>query len=259
MTKIKVGILGPSGRMGKSLLEQIKNFKELQLSSLCEKKSHPMIGKKIDGVTVQKDLKNFVDQSQVIIDFSIPDATLCLMNQIKKSNIKTALVTGTTGYTNNQEKKFLKFSNGLKILRSFNMSIGITILKNLVTITSKNFSDNCDVEISEIHHKMKRDIPSGTAISLANSINQGLDKPKKFNYRKQSSSLIKKKNEIGFTSIRGGDTVGEHTVFFFMDGERIELSHRASDRKIFSNGALNAAKWLFNKKPGVYSLLDMLN
>ena len=105
---------------------------------------------------------------------------------------------------------------------------------------------------------MKRDVPSGTALTLADSINEGAIMKKKNSYRVQSANLVRKKNEIGFSSIRGGDIVGEHSVYFFMNGERIELTHRAVDRKIFSNGALKAAIWIFNKKPGMYSLTDML-
>ena len=138
------------------------------------------------------------------------------------------------------------------------MSLGINILKELVKKTAKNISEESDIEISEIHHNMKRDVPSGTALTLADSINEGAIMKKKNSYRVQSANLVRKKNEIGFSSIRGGDIVGEHSVYFFMNGERIELTHRAVDRKIFSNGALKAAIWIFNKKPGMYSLTDML-
>jgi 4-hydroxy-tetrahydrodipicolinate reductase len=138
------------------------------------------------------------------------------------------------------------------------MSLGISILKELVKKTAKNISEESDIEINETHHNLKRDVPSGTALTLADSINEGAKVKKKNIYRLQSTNLVRKKNEIGFSSIRGGDVVGEHSVYFFMDGERIELTHRAADRKIFSNGALKAAVWIFNKKPGMYSLTDML-
>ena len=146
----------------------------------------------------------------------------------------------------------------LKILQSFNMSFGINILRELVKKTAKNISEESDIEISETHHNLKRDIPSGTALTLADSINEGAKVKKKHSYRLQSANLVRKKNEIGFSSIRGGDVVGEHSVYFFLDGERIELTHRALDRKIFSNGALRAAVWIFKKKPGMYSLIDVL-
>ena len=244
MKKIKIGIFGPKGRMGESILEQIKNFSELKLSSLCENKKHSIVGKEIAGILVHSNLKKLVNESDVIIDFTIPEATINLLEELRKSKKKTAVVTGTTGFTKSQEKKFLKLCKGLKILQSFNMSLGINILKELVKKTAKIISEESDIEISEIHHNMKRDVPSGTALTLADSVNEGVK--------------VKKKNEIGFSSLRGGDVVGEHSVYFFMDGERIELTHRAVDRKIFSNGALKAATWIFNKKPGMYSLIDML-
>ena len=258
MKKIKIGIFGPKGRMGESILEQIKNFSELQLSSLCENKKHPIVGKELEGMVVHSNLKKLVVESEVIIDFTLPEATINLLEELRRSNKKTALITGTTGFKKSQEKKFLKLSKGLKILQSFNMSLGVNILKELLRKTAKNISEESDIEISEIHHNMKRDIPSGTALTLADSINEGAKVKKKNSYRLQSANLVRKKNEIGFSSIRGADVVGEHTVYFFMDGGRIELTHRAVDRKIFSNGALKAAIWIFKKKPGMYSIIDML-
>ncbi len=258
MKKIKIGVFGPRGRMGESILKQIKNFSELQLSSLCENKKHPIVGNELEGITVHSNLKKLINESEVIIDFTIPEATINLLGELRKSKKRTAVITGTTGFTKSQEKKFLRLCKGLKILQSFNMSLGINILKELSKKTAKNISEESDIEISEIHHNMKRDVPSGTALTLADSINEGAKLKKKNNYRLQSANLVRKQNEIGFSSIRGGDVVGEHSVYFFMDGERIELTHRATDRKIFSIGALKAAIWIFKKKPGMYSLIDML-
>ena len=138
MKKIKIGIFGPKGRMGESILKQIDNFAELQLSSLCENKKHPIVGKELEGIVVHSNLKKLVDESEVVIDFTIPEATINLLEELKKSKKKTAVVTGTTGFTKSQEKKFLKLCKGLKILQSFNMSLGINILKELVKKNSKN-------------------------------------------------------------------------------------------------------------------------
>ncbi len=258
MKKIKIGVFGPKGRMGESILKQIKNFSELQLISLCENKKNPVVGKELAGILVHSDLNKLIHESDVIIDFTIPGATINLLEELRKSKKKTAVITGTTGFTKSQEKQFLKLCKGLKILQSFNMSLGINILKELVKKTAKNISEESDIEICEIHHNMKRDIPSGTALTLADSVSEGAKMKKKKSYRSQSANLVRRKNEIGFSSIRGGDVVGEHSVYFFMDGERIELTHKAIDRKIFSNGALKAAIWIFKKKPGMYSLIDML-
>ena len=258
MKKIKLGIFGPEGRMGADLLVQQKNFKDLELSSLCERKGHPSIGKIINGKKILDNVEQFVSLSDVIIDFTVPEATIELM-RVMKNYKKVSLVTGTTGYNKNSEKIFLNLSKGKKILRSFNMSIGINLLKNLAGISSKSIGELADIEITEIHHNKKKDIPSGTALVLVDSIKKGCKKIKKYTYRKDGPNNPRKTNEIGLTSIRGGDIIGEHRVYFFLDGERIELSHKASDRKIFSNGALEAARWINNKKPGLYSIKDMLD
>tara|TARA_Y100000991_G_C21957831_1_gene342959 strand:- start:1009 stop:1788 length:780 start_codon:yes stop_codon:yes gene_type:complete len=258
MKKIKLGIFGPYGRMGQDILKQISEFNDFELVSLCEQEGHSNIDEVVNNVKVTSDIENLVITSDVIIDFTSPKASLDLLEKINKYDKSTALVSGTTGYKKEEEDTFIKLSNGLTILRSFNMSFGVNLLKTLVSISSKNLSNSADIEILEFHHNKKRDVPSGTAISLFDSINKGKNQAKKTVFRTQTADKIRHKDEVGFSSIRGGDVVGEHTVFFFMDGERIELTHKASDRKIFSIGALKAAKWIYKKKPGLYTILDMI-
>ena len=259
MKRIKLGIFGPSGRMGQDILKQYSGFKDFTLVCLCEKKGHPSINKTVDNIEITSNIETLINSSDVIIDFTSPKAFLNLLEKIKKIDKTTAVVSGTTGYNKKEEEKFSKISKNLTILRSFNMSIGVNLLKTLVSISSKNLSEISDIEILEFHHNKKRDVPSGTAITLFDSVNEGKSPSKKRVFRSQTADKIRSKNEVGFSSIRGGDVVGEHTVFFFMDGERIELTHKASDRKIFSIGALKAAKWLFKKKPGLYTTLDMIS
>ena len=244
--------------MGSDLLEQIENFSSLELSVLCEKGKHKDVGKTVSGVVIGDDINNLIKCSDVIIDFTIPSATINLLEVMHDLKTKTALVTGTTGYTKTEEKKFQGLVNGRKVLRSFNMSIGINLMKNLIKAASKNISSQSDIEIVEIHHNKKKDIPSGTAISLAKSVQEGFKGIAKFSYREENKNKARGKNEIGFASIRGGDVIGEHTVYFFLNGERIELKHMASSRKIFSVGALKAASWLHQKKAGLYTISDML-
>ena len=258
MSKIKLGIFGPSGRMGQDIIKQINHFDNIELIALCEKENHISINERINDVKIDSDLKNLIKNSDVIIDFTNPKATLSLLEGINLTDKDTALVTGTTGFSTEDEIKFSKLCKGLKVLRSFNMSLGVNMLKTLVNISSKNLSDISDIEILEYHHNRKRDVPSGTALSLFDSIKKGSDSEKNIVYRAEDNDRIRKKNEVGFSSIRGGDVVGEHSVFFFMDGERIEITHKASNRKIFSVGALNASIWISNKKPGLYSILDMI-
>ena len=258
MKKIKIGIFGPGGRMGGDLIEQIENFNSLELAVLCEKEKHKDVGKTVSGIVIGDDINNLIKCCDVIIDFTIPSATINLLRVMHDLKTKTALVTGTTGYTKTEEKKFQGLVNGRKVLRSFNMSIGINLMKNLIKAASKNISSQSDIEIVEIHHNKKKDIPSGTAISLAKSVQEGFKGIAKFSYREENKNKARGKNEIGFASIRGGDVIGEHTVYFFLNGERIELKHIASSRKIFSVGALKAASWLHQKKAGLYTISYML-
>ncbi len=258
MSLIRIGIFGPDGRMGKDLIKEIKNFNSLELTFLCEKKGHKLVGKKISEITVEDNVKKLITNCDVVIDFTAPSATLQLLKTMDDLKTETALVTGTTGYTNSEEKKFNSLIKGKKVLRSFNMSIGINLLSNLVRLTSRNIGLESDIEITEIHHNKKRDIPSGTSILLAKSINEGNQKIQKFSFREKNNNRVRRKNEIGFASIRGGDVIGEHSVYFFLNGERIELKHTASNRKVFSVGALEAAIWIFNKKRGLYTIMDMV-
>ena len=258
MKKIKIGIFGPGGRMGKDIIQQIKKFDLLELTALCENSGHPLVGKRISNITVTDNINDLIANSKVIIDFTTPSGTIELLKNMKDEDSNVAIITGTTGYSHDEEKRFSSLIQGKTILRSFNMSIGISLLKNIVKLASKTVGELSDVEITEIHHNKKKDIPSGTAISLAESVNEGNCKLSDFSYREKNNNKLRNKNEIGFSSIRGGDIVGEHTVFFFLDGERLELKHVASNRSVFSIGALNAACWIFKKKPGLYSIMDMI-
>ena len=259
MNKISIGIFGPSGRMGRDIIKNLENKKEFVLANLCEKEGHKSVGQKLNGIQIESDIPTLISSVDVIIDFSIPEATIKLIKQMKKTKTKTALITGTTGYSKAQEKKFLELSKGLKVLRSFNMSIGVNLVRGLTKIASRQISHKSDIEIFESHHNNKIDLPSGTAKSLGDSVNEGAGKNKKFAFREKTVNRVRKKNEIGFSAIRGGDVVGDHTVFFFLDGERIEISHKAHSRKIFSLGAISAAKWIIKKNPGLYSISDMLD
>ena len=258
MNKVKLGIFGPSGKMGQNIISQLEKFdNDLLLSSLCEQKNHEAIGKKIRGITVLDCLETFISNCEVIIDFSSPDATLALMEKLDDK--KASLVTGTTGFSVQQLETFYKLSNGLTLLQSFNMSMGVNILLDIVEKVSSKIPE-VDIEISEVHHKYKKDAPSGTAISIGESVKKGRKKFEEtsYVYRGVEQNKVRNKGDIGFTSLRGGDVIGEHSVFYFMNGEQIEIKHKATNRKIFSLGALHAAVWIRNKGPGLYSMKDVL-
>ena len=258
MNKIKIGILGSDGRMGRDIVSQIGKFKKLELSNLCEEKGHRNLGKSVNGVLIRDDLEILVKESDVIIDFTCPSSTLKLLRGIDKYKSNVSVVTGTTGYKSKEERNFQELITGKRVLRAFNMSFGINLLGNLVENAAKNLTENSDVEISETHHNKKKDLPSGTALMLAEFIGKGNKKFKKIKYREKGHNNVRKKFEIGFSSIRGGDVIGEHTVFFFLEGERMEFTHKADSRNIFSVGALRAAEWIYGKKPGLYSMIDMI-
>lgn len=258
MKKIKIGIYGSEGRMGKDIISRAEIFKEIEIVFLCEHSRHTSIGKKHLDLIVSSNVKDLIDRSDVVIDFSNAKGTLLLLDSIRKSKDKPAIVTGTTGFSKLEESKFLELKKGLKVLRSFNMSLGVNLMKRIIKTCSKNLVDLADAEIVEIHHNKKKDIPSGTAITLGESIKEGNQKFKRFSFREKNNNRVRLKNEIGFSSVRGGDVVGEHSVYFFMDGESIKLTHIANDRKVFSEGALRAATWITKQKIGFYSSTDML-
>ena len=258
MKKINIGIYGSEGRMGKDIISRARELKEIEVAFLCEHSGHRSIGKKNSGLVVSSNIKELINCSDVIIDFTNSKGTLNLLNSIRKSKHKPAVVSGTTGFSKAQESKFLELKKGLKVLRSFNMSLGINLMKSIIKTCSKNLVDLADIEIVEIHHNRKKDIPSGTAITLGESIKEGNQKSKRFTFREKNNDRVRLKNEIGFSSIRGGDIVGEHSVYFFMDGETIKLTHIANNRKVFSEGALRAALWIAKQKTGFYSTSDML-
>ena len=258
MEMINLGILGPTGRMGKSIILESKVFQNIKLVSLCESIGHQDVGKDLEGVKIIDDLNEFVSSCDVIIDFTIPNGTLSLMKAMQK-NKRVALVTGTTGYEKEEELRFNHLLRGLKVLRSSNMSLGINLLSNVSKFIASRLGHEVDIEVIEAHHKDKKDAPSGTAISLGESIAAGrTGSQNNFIYRGLNFNKAREEGDIGFSSIRGGDIVGDHTVHFLMNGERLEFTHRASEREIFARGSLQAAEWLKNKEPGLYSIQDII-
>ena len=261
MKKIKVGILGPTGRMGKSLLSEKELFPHVNITRLCESKNHKDIGKEIAGIKLTSSLIDLISNSEVVIDFSAPKATIDLIKTLKNNNKnEVCLITGTTGFSESELKQFRKLSKGLRIMQSYNMSIGINLLLSSVEFFSEKLGKNVDIEIIETHHKYKKDAPSGTALSIGEAVKKGRKshEKSKFIYRGLEFNKEREAGEIGFSSIRGGDVVGEHTTHFIMNGERIEVTHKASKREIFSRGALQAVKWIIKQKPGLYNIQDML-
>ena len=252
---IKIGVFGASGRVGKLLLENIKETNEMSVSSVFVRNS---LDFSIDpSILVTSDMKSFLNASDVIIDFSLPDACESLLEQSMKT--PKPLVIGTTGLSAHQLNLLKQASEMMPILYATNMSLGVALLNKLV-YQAASVLDGFDIEIVETHHRHKKDAPSGTALTLSESAAaaRSLDIDKVRVSGRDGNIGERTKDEIAVMAIRGGDIVGRHTVGFYNDGEFIELNHTATSRSTFSKGAIRAAQWLSNKEAGLYSISDCL-
>ena len=255
MKKINITITGALGRMGQILINQIVKNKNLKLISLTDLK----VRKKIKGVKVQKNNIEAFKKTEVIIDFSKPKSSIEILRFAKKLDKK--VVIGTTGFTKKQEQLIKNYSKKIAIFKSGNMSLGINLLEYITKILSKKIPNNYRVGILDNHHKAKIDYPSGTALMLGNAIanakNKNLENLKGKIFLNKSGNL--QNNKINFFITRKGRTVGKHSVVYNNKIENIELKHTAFSRKLFADGALNAAIWISKKKNGLFNMQDMLN
>ena len=256
MVKIKLGITGCMGRMGQQLIKSSKKNKNFKLVTLTENRS---INKKFNGIKPEFNSEKAFKKTDLIIDFTIPNCTIEILKIAAK--LKKRVVIGTTGFSRSQEKLIKKYSKKIPILKAGNMSLGINLLMYLTQIASKSLNDEFLSKIFEVHHKHKKDYPSGTALMLGKGIANGKNKNL---YNLIGKKYLNKKSfpygkKINFNSIRKNEIIGEHEVTFSSGKEVIKLNHEAFDRALYSDGALTAAKWLINKRPGLYSMRDLLN
>ena len=256
MKKINLAITGCMGRMGQQLIKTSKANKNFKLVSLTENR---IINKNIMGIRPNLNTENAFKKANVIIDFTVPKCTLEILKIASK--LKKRVVIGTTGFTKKEENIIKKFSKKIPILKAGNMSLGVNLLMYLTEIASKSLGNNFLSKVYEVHHKHKIDYPSGTALMLGKGIADG--KNKNF-YSLMGKKYLNKKsfpysNKINFNSMRKGEVIGEHEVKFSSGKEIIRLNHESFDRALYSEGALTAAKWLVKKKPGLYSMRDLLN
>ena len=252
---VKVGVFGANGRVGKLILEDLKETTDISLSSVYVRNN---LDFSIDpSVLVTSDMKAFLNACDIVIDFSLPDACETLL----EGAIKTpkALVIGTTGLNTHQLNLLKQASEIMPILYATNMSLGVALLNKLVYQAAAAL-DGFDIEIVEMHHKHKKDAPSGTALTLGESAahGRGLDLDKVRVSGRDGNIGERSDEEIAVMALRGGDIVGRHTVGFYNDGEFIELNHTATSRNTFSKGAIRAGSWLSDKEPGLYSISDCL-
>ena len=256
MKKIKLLVTGCMGRMGQQIITSVKKDQNFKLVALTESKK---INKKINGIKVDLNSETLFKNADLIIDFTIPRCTFQVLKIATK--LKKKVVIGTTGFTKKEENLIKNFSRKIPILKAGNMSLGINLLMYLTEITSSSLGKNFLSKIFETHHKHKKDYPSGTALMLGKGIAVG--KNKSF-YSLLGKKYLNKKTfpygkKINFNSIRKGEIIGEHEVKFSNGKEIITLNHEAFDRTLYSEGALTAAKWLINKKPGLYSMRNLMN
>ena len=256
MKKINLAITGCMGRMGQQLIKTSKANKNFKLVSLTENK---IINKKIMGIRPNLNTETTFKKANIIIDFTVPKCTLEVLKIAVK--LKKKVVIGTTGFTKREENIIKKYSRKISILKAGNMSLGVNLLMYLTEIASKSLNNNFLSKVFEIHHKYKKDYPSGTALMLGKGI--AIGKNKDF-YRLIGKKYLNKKSfpyskKINFNSLRKGSIIGKHEVSFSSGKEVVSLNHEAFDRALFSEGALTAARWIIGKKPGLYSMRNVLN
>lgn len=262
---LKVVIAGSSGRMGLALLSGVFEDKELVLHGALDSATSASLGcdagallGKVSGVKVTANLEEATQGADVLVDFTRPEATMQYLQACEKNNVK--MVIGTTGFTVEQKQDIDSASKNIAIVFAPNMSVGVTLLINLVEQAAKILKDDFDIEVVEMHHKHKVDAPSGTALRLGEAAAFGIGQDLKdcAVYAREGYTGEREAGKIGFATLRGGDVVGDHTVVFAGTGERVELTHKASSRATFALGALRAAKYLGRQAQGLYDMRDVL-
>jgi len=262
---LKVVIAGCSGRMGHALLDGVFADSELTLHAALDRADSPNIGRdageqfgRVSGIKISHDVATALQGADLLVDFTRPEPSLEYLAACEHANVK--LVIGTTGFTADQKKLIEASSNKVAIVFAPNMSVGVTLLINLVQAAAKVLSEGYDIEVIESHHRHKVDAPSGTALRLgeaaAAALGRNLDECAI--YGREGVTGERDPSTIGFATVRGGDVVGDHTVLFAGIGERVELTHKASSRATFALGALRAAKFLAGKSSGLYDMQDVL-
>ncbi len=264
MTRIVV--TGAAGRMGGRIITLATEAAELQVAGAVEMAGHPKIGQDAGyvagcgdiGIMITDSLEQALDGADLLIDFTFPQVSL--RNAAVCARLGKAMVVGSTGFTPNERKQLENYAEQTPIVFAPNMSVGVNVCFKLLKDLAKTLGDGFDVEIVELHHNKKKDSPSGTAVRMGEVVAEALgrDYNQVANYHREGMGDERTAEEIGMQTVRGGDIVGEHTVYFIGMGERIELTHRAMSRDMFARGAIRAAGWLKGKGPGMYDMQAVL-
>lgn len=264
---IRIGITGAAGRMGKTLIEAIALTEgRLQLTAAIEQPGSSLIGADAgelagqgkNGVSVVDDLAAVIGEVDVLIDFTVPAATLANVATCRANGV--GMVIGTTGFTPEEQGQIDAAAEDVAICKASNFSTGVNLCFKLLDMAARVLGDDVDIEVYEAHHRHKIDAPSGTALSMgqvvADALGRDLEKVAVFGREGQTGA--RDRETIGFATVRAGDVVGDHTVTFAAEGERVEITHKASSRMSFARGAVRAAGWLAEQKAGMYDMRDVL-
>jgi len=265
MAKLRIAVAGASGRMGRTLIDAVLRDPELALAAALEIKGNPHLGKDAGelagspcGVKITDDVATGLAGCDVLVDFTRPEGTMSHVAACRQLGVR--LVIGTTGFGDAQKNDIAAAARDIAIALSPNFSVGVNVAFRLLEVASRALGGGYDVEIVEAHHRHKVDAPSGTALRMGEVVAQALGRDLKqcAIYGREGVTGERKNETIGFATVRGGDLVGEHTVMFIGGGERLEVTHRASSRANFANGALRAARFLMSRPSGLYDMADVL-
>jgi 4-hydroxy-tetrahydrodipicolinate reductase len=265
MTTLNIAIAGSSGRMGRTLLETVERAPDMQLTAALERTGSPYLKKDAGeligtpcGIAISDDVTAALDGSDVLIDFTRPEATMAHLASCRAKGIK--MVIGTTGFSAEQKEELKSAAKEISIVFAPNMSVGVNLTLKLLEMAAKVLSEGYDIEIIEAHHRHKVDAPSGTALQMGEVLAQALGRElsEVAVYGREGITGERMPGTIGFATVRGGDIVGDHTVMFAGTGERIEISHKAGSRATFAEGALRAARFLENQQNGLFDMQDVL-
>lgn len=263
----RVAVIGAAGRMGKTLIEAIDQTDGVELTAAIERPESSLVGSDAgelagigrNSVQVQDSLQKVLGDFDVLIDFTHPNTTLVNLELCREAG--KAMVIGTTGFTDEQKQLLLAAAADIPIVFAPNFSVGVNLCLKLLDMAARVMGDEADIEIIEAHHRHKVDAPSGTALRMGEVVADALgrDLSKVAVYGREGQTGARDRQTIGFATVRAGDVVGDHTVLFASEGERVEITHKASSRMTFAKGAVRSALWLDGRAPGLYDMQDVLS
>ena len=262
----RIAVMGAAGRMGKTLIEAVSLAEGAQLSAAIDRADSSLIGADAGelvglgkvGVTLAGDLSAVIDDFDVLIDFTHPSVTLKNLEVCRQAG--KAMVIGTTGFTPEEKQQLSEAAKQIPIVFAANFSVGVNLCLKLLDTAARVLGDDVDIEIIEAHHRHKVDAPSGTALRMGEVVANALgrDLQKVAVYGREGQTGARERETIGFATVRAGDVVGDHTVLFAADGERVEITHKASSRMTFAKGAVRSALWLQGRSAALYDMQDVL-